>query len=277
MDKDNLNYPSIDIMPSIDARAFEILMVCIRNSTTSIDTLANKLKVTERSIRSYIKDLNGRIGEDIAYLTHKKGQGYTLMVKNETLLEELTLRYQKKQPDFNVRNERIDFILLYLLDLKDFTTLDKMAEEIHVSRTTLVNDFKIIKRMLGGYGLELYNRQNKGMVLRGSEIDKRLLLFNCAKKTNWLTKDNMDFENYSEELADRLIHIFQKCNQKMTDRILRELLGHIRVMMHRLKLGINLDESDNKIDFLKSYKNYCEIAKDISLALEDIFNTRIQE
>jgi len=277
MDKGNLSDSSTDIVPSIDARDFEILMICKRNRTTSIETLAKKLGVTERSVRSYVKNLNGRIGEDIAYLTHKKGQGYTLTVRNKRLLEGLTIRYQKKQPDFNVRDDRINFILLYLLDLKNFTTLDKIAEEIHVSRTTLVNDFKIIKQMLECYGLALYSRQNKGMIIKGSEIDKRLLWLNCAKETHWFAKDNTDFERYSEMLADKFIRIFQKHNHKMTDRILRELFGHVRVMIHRLKLGINLDENDNKIDFLKSYKMYCEIAKDINQVLVEICEMKVAE
>ena len=263
-------------MPSLDARTFEILTICMKNSATTSETLANKLKVTERSIRSYIKGLNESIGEDIAYLTLKRGQGYSLTVQNSSLLEELVAQHRDKQLDFNVRDERINFLLLYLLDLKDFTTLDKMAEEIYVSRTTLVNDFKIIKTILARYGLELSHRQNRGMMLKGSEIDKRLLLFNCGKQANWSTQINAAFESYSEELTERLIQIFENYNHKMTDRILDELLNHIRVMMHRIKHDQYLDPNDNKIDFLKSYKNYCNLAKDIKSAAEATFGIQIQ-
>lgn len=254
-------------LPFIDRKSFEILRICQSNKLTTIGELSMKLKVTERSVRSYIKELNESLDAAVQ-LINIKGQGYKLVVKDASLLEALIEQHQVKRPDFNVKEERINYLLLYLLSLEGYATLDTMAEELHVSRTTLVNDFKVIKEHLADYGLILDNKQNRGMSLVGSEVDKRLLLFNYLKKTGGTVNRSELYQHHQETLTQGLITIFEKHNCKITDRLIREIHYHMLVMVNRLDEGKHLSELDHKIEFLKTYVEYNDLTNEIKELLE---------
>ncbi|WP_235669847.1 helix-turn-helix domain-containing protein, partial [Clostridioides difficile] len=70
--------------------------------------------------------------------------------------------------------DRVEFILNYLIELDGFITLDSLADEMCVGRTTLVNDFQYVEKVLASYNLNLIKKQNTGMKLNGNELDIRL-------------------------------------------------------------------------------------------------------
>ena len=55
-------------LPSIDYKEFKILTLCKNKEFANINHMAEELKVTTRSVRTYIKQLNENLGEDIAQI-----------------------------------------------------------------------------------------------------------------------------------------------------------------------------------------------------------------
>ncbi len=62
----------------------------------SINSIANELNVTTRSVRTYIKQLNKDLGNDIAIIKYIKGQGYKLEIKDEQILNKIIDINRKK-------------------------------------------------------------------------------------------------------------------------------------------------------------------------------------
>ena len=76
-------------IPSIDRKIFKILIMCSKKEFVSINSIANELNVTTRSVRTYIKQLNKDLGNDIAVIKYIKGQGYKLEIKDEQILNKI--------------------------------------------------------------------------------------------------------------------------------------------------------------------------------------------
>ena len=74
-------------LPSIDYKEFKILTLCKNKEFANINHMAEELKVTTRSVRTYIKQLNENLGEDIAQIIYVKGYGYKLEIKNKEAFE----------------------------------------------------------------------------------------------------------------------------------------------------------------------------------------------
>lgn len=181
----------------------------------SINSIANELNVTTRSVRTYIKQLNKDLGNDIAVIKYIKGQGYKLEIKDEQILNKIIDMNRKNVFSLNSKEDRVEFILNYLIELDGFITLDSLADEMCVGRTTLVNDFQYVEKVLASYNLNLIKKQNTGMKLNGNELDIRLFILNQLYKNSRKDFSNSKyFKGIKKEeiinLEEKLLTLFKK-------------------------------------------------------------------
>lgn len=267
-----------DINYSLDKKTYEILSMCNNHRIVSIETLAKKLNVTTRSIRTYTKQINNEFGESIVLLNYLKGKGYELQVKDSKRFKNILEQSTGKEPDLNVKEDRIKFIIHSLLELEGFFTLEAMAEVMLISRNTLVNDFKVIKQILKDYRLTLFQKKAKGMKLEGSEIDKRLLQLNYLPQN--LVAIIKDFNFSSQKikcLEEKIIKILKQKNITITDAIIKNLIKHILILLRRIQCNNIIIDYDNRFDLLKSYSGYYEISKQITEVIQDIFEIKLEK
>ena len=92
-------------LPSIDYKEFKILTLCKNKEFANINHMAEELKVTTRSVRTYIKQLNENLGEDIAQIIYVKGYGYKLEIKNKEAFE---LLFEENKKTFLKSEEEIE-------------------------------------------------------------------------------------------------------------------------------------------------------------------------
>lgn len=115
----------------------------------------------------------------------------------------------------NSKEDRVEFILNYLIELDGFITLDSLADEMCVGRTTLVNDFQYVEKVLASYNLNLIKKQNTGMKLNGNELDIRLFILNQLYKNSRKDLSNSKyFKGIKKEeiinLEEKLLTLFKK-------------------------------------------------------------------
>lgn len=130
--------------------------------------LASVIKVTSRTIRNDMKDLQAILEKNGADIKSVRGTGYELVVNNNqqfiTFINEVfqdTAETSVGRPDSP--EERIRYIITRLLLSNKFVKLDHLADEIFVSRSTILNDVKDIKKILSRYGLSLEKKPNYGL------------------------------------------------------------------------------------------------------------------
>ena len=268
-------------LPSIDYKEFKILTLCKNKEFANINYMAEELKVTTRSVRTYIKQLNDNLGEDIAQIIYVKGHGYKLEIRDDEIYDLLFEENRKIPFDFNVKDERILYLLDFFTEFDEVITIDQLADKISVGRTTIVNDIKSVREILNEYNLDLIKKQNFGMWLKGNEFDKRLLLLNYIYKDSKNDLANSRYvtdveENLLEKLKKSILKLFKEDSFYATDQIFEETIKYILVQVGRIKNGNEIFEYDKRFDLLGSYDEY-NISKKIKIIVEDIFDIALNE
>lgn len=268
-------------LPSIDYKEFKILTLCKNKEFANINHMAEELKVTTRSVRTYIKQLNENLGEDIAQIIYVKGYGYKLEIKNKEALELLFEENKKISFDFNVKDERILYLLDFFTEFNDVITIDQLAEQISVGRTTIVNDIKSTREILNEYNLDLIKKQNFGMWLKGNEFDKRLLLINYIYKDSKNDLKNSKYVNgvdarLLKQLKTKILRLFKDDNFYATNQIFEETIKYILVQIVRIKNGNEIVEYDKRFDLLGSYDEY-NLSQKIKVIVEENFDITLNE
>ena len=268
-------------LPSIDYKEFKILTLCKSKEFANINHMAEELKVTTRSVRTYIKQLNENLGEDIAQIIYVKGYGYKLEIKNKEAFELLFEENKKISFDFNVKDERILYLLDFFTEFNDVITIDQLAEQISVGRTTIVNDIKSAREILNEYNLDLIKKQNFGMWLKGNEFDKRLFLINYIYKDSKNDLKNSKYVNgvdarLLKQLKTKILRLFKEDNFYATNQIFEETIKYILVQIVRIKNGNEIVEYDKRFDLLGSYDEY-NLSQKIKVIVEENFDTTLNE
>lgn len=268
-------------LPSIDYKEFKILTLCKNKEFANINHMAEELKVTTRSVRTYIKQLNENLGEDIAQIIYVKGYGYKLEIKNKDAFELLFEENKKISFDFNVKDERILYLLDFFTEFNDVITIDQLAEQISVGRTTIVNDIKSTREILNEYNLDLIKKQNYGMWLKGNEFDKRLLLINYIYKDSKNDLKNSKYVNEVDtrllkQLKTKILRLFKEDNFYATNQIFEETIKYILVQIVRIKNGNEIVEYDKRFDLLGSYDEY-NLSQKIKVIVEENFDITLNE
>lgn len=67
-----------------------------------------------------------------------------------------------------------------IVNSSDYITLATIADSLMVSRATVINDLKDIKKYIKEGNLDVISHANKGLKIDGLESDKRKFLLNCS-------------------------------------------------------------------------------------------------
>ena len=107
--------------------------------------IAKRLGISDRSVRNYVKDLNDNYLIDSKILTNKN-KGYILTGAVEDI---------KVSEHFEFE-ERMFFIVKFLLDAEDWITYEEIAESLYFSNQTIRLDVIKIQKMIEEQYLQTY-------------------------------------------------------------------------------------------------------------------------
>lgn len=219
--------------------------------------IAKRLGISDRSVRNYIKDLNENYLIDSKILTNKN-KGYILTGVVEDI---------KVSEHFEFE-ERMFFIVKYLIDADDWITYEEIAESLYFSNQTIRLDVIKIQKMMETQfqNLRIESVIFKGVRLKGSEIEKRLLLESLSKITT-LNKNSF---------IDSLAYHFK-------DWVARESLEGLMTFFHEKYSSLQIpDSSETTLSILSyliisvrriSQNHFCDYSFD-SLDLVEIESTK---
>lgn len=222
--------------------------------------IANRLGISDRSVRNYIKDLNENYLIDSKILTNKN-KGYILTGVVEDI---------KVNEHFEFE-ERMFFIVKYLLDAYDWITYEEIAEALYFSNQTIRLDVIKIQKMMETQfrNLRIESVIFKGVRLKGSEIEKRLLLESLSKITT-INKNSF---------IDSLAYHFK-------DWVARESLEGLMTFFHEKYSSLKIpDSSETTLSILSyliisvrriSQNHFCDYSFD-SFDLVEIESTKEYE
>lgn len=227
-------------------------------SKISCKALSKITNVSERTIRGDIAALNSILESHGAAIKIKRNEGYYIDIldlnKYQQYLAEITQDIMEDNDIPNSPIERNKYILRYLLYSDNYTKLEDLADQLYISKTTILNDIKIIKSILSRYDLNLISKPYYGIKIQGNELNIR----KCISE-NII---NRDFENYILGITDEEVEVFKNIDLKRLQEIvlryvhefhiefsdfsLKNFIIHLAIAISRVNNGhVLIGELDN--------------------------------
>lgn len=129
----------------MNRRDYIILNEIVKNPTIKDKYLIEKLNLTKRKLDYSIEKINNWLElNNIQPIAKKNGKYYF----EKEVLKILQVTDEENIMLFHTSRERIELVLLVLLTSKEKILLSKIAEELNVTKNTVLNDIKIAREDL---------------------------------------------------------------------------------------------------------------------------------
>lgn len=247
----------------MNKRSREILSQLITKTeysqTISIQDLAEMFKVSSRTIRYDIEQINDYLKENHLQPLNLGKQGVIntqadITKARESLSEEGFYSFKLS------REERVCFSAVMMICSDDYITLSEIADQLFVSRSTIIQDLEHIKSFFRERHLYVLSHSNKGLLLEGREIDKRNLLIDMIQSENSIFKVEPIFQHLTQCLSKNLkidledISMIEKIINEaehiygrfLTDQSFVQLRNYFQLSLYRLRKAHYVEYGDDK-------------------------------
>ncbi|AUJ23602.1 BglG family transcription antiterminator [Virgibacillus dokdonensis] len=227
--------------------------------------LSESLEVSVRTIHNYMKQVNQDL-KGIAKIENVKGKGYRLTISEKQEFERLLENVEQNKVPMDSSKRRIASIINLLINGEKDYTLDEMAFELNLGRTTLVTELKKASLSLATYNLKIVGKPNKGMQLHYQEMDLRFFIieniFNGLYGSYPLDHD----------VVEKIVHVTNQYDLESNTK--NKILAFVVVMLDRLSKNHPL--RDIKKNYLKRiHQHDLSIAQEISSIIESSLPIKI--
>ncbi|QWU13137.1 lichenan operon transcriptional antiterminator [Paenibacillus sophorae] len=230
-----------------NARLYAILReLMVADTVVTSEYLANVIGVTSRTIRNDMKDLEDMLSQHVAVIHSVRGIGYKMQILDDSLfcklLQEM-IRNDSSQHGMipNTPEERIRYLIKRLLLTEEFVKLEDLADELYISKSTIQNDLKDVKKALQEYGIELDKRPNYGLRIKGEEVKLRFCMseyiFNRKETEANLLNAGIPILSNEEMTIIRTIILDQDVLEdfSLSDFEVNNLVVHLAIAVKRLQ------------------------------------------
>ncbi len=261
-----------------------MLLLAEQKQDWTISDLAKKFKVSERTIRNDINDMND-------YLKQQKITEIKLGTSGRLIIGKDIGKVKKLEDgsDFYTyrlsKEERKILAAGILVQTKDHITLSRIAEMLYVSRATIINDLDGVKAFLETGHLHVISHSNKGLRLEGSEGNRRLFLLRIMSVgANEIQEDSgirgfmkglgMEFKLPEEDrrILQRLINEQEHAYGRfLTDASFDYLMQYLMLSIQRIRQGNLISEP------VEGNKSKYKMARDIVKYVSQYWNLEVGE
>ena len=216
-------------------------------------------KVSSRTIRYDIEQINDYLKENHLQPLNLGKQGVIntqadITKARESLSEEGFYSFKLS------REERVCFSAVMMICSDDYITLSEIADQLFVSRSTIIQDLEHIKSFFRERHLYVLSHSNKGLLLEGREIDKRNLLIDMIQSENSIFKVEPIFQHLTQCLSKNLkidledISMIEKIINEaehiygrfLTDQSFVQLRNYFQLSLYRLRKAHYVEYGDDK-------------------------------
>ena len=255
------------------------LLIRSKNGYKSSQELAAELSLSDRTVRTYLKDLKALIESNGGNIVSKQGYGFQLEIVDRTifnlfLIEHHLLDKNIEQSQCREASERKHYILNLLLLESQKIDVETLSEQLFISSSQLNKDIAEIKSQLQSYELTL-KRSHSLIYVDGEEKAKRHFImsyFFHEESINFL--HHLSYFNQTCEAIsfDTLtIIILDECreaNIKLSDVMIQNIVLHLSLSIKRLQSGLSIQNLDLPLS-TDSTLEY-QVAKRIIARIESI-------
>lgn len=245
-----------------------IIRLLLENHPRTSTNLAEELKVSVRSIKNYVREINDEYPDTIS----SSRKGYAVNQENA-----LKILSESSQHIPQNSSERIVYIINSLLNNTKKQILDvyDLCDELFISLSTLKNELNKVKRVLKKYDLELVMKGDR-IECSGLEKNKRKLM-----STILYDESNVNFVNIEtlqhafkdidiQYIRQTVLEVFSKYHYYINDYSLINLVLHLTIAVDRIRNGNFNNQNVEGLPNIRLHEY--TLAQEVAHKLEEKFN-----
>lgn len=230
----------------------------------TLTEIAEKLNVSTRTVRNDIKLLNDIFG-DSAFIDGEQGS-YRLYIIDIDGFEEKREEILRYNGYLDSPKKRMAYIFKTLLKSSSPYIIDELAYEMNVGRSTVNGDIKKLNEILSSYELYIEGKANSGIILSGSELNKRFFIMENIYNFIY-SEDDIDFN------VDRILkEISKKYGFESMTKVAFEKA--IVIMLDRVFSGNYIDKLLDKYYDIEKNSMFKAVDETVS-RLESVLDIKI--
>lgn len=204
--------------------------------------LAELLAISEKTVRTRIKELNTILIEHGAKISSKQRYGYILSIDEPQKWMDFVSQKDNIFDNTPVNSEeRIRYLLFTLLNRADYVKLSDMSEFLYISPKTISSELKKVETMLSPFSITIERKPYYGIRLVGHEFHKRCcLLRNFMLVQNFLPGMEKRQDDGTKEIGAVLLNLGRKYDLKFTESAFQNLVVYIYLSILRMKQGMHI-------------------------------------
>lgn len=248
------------------------------NTYVTSKQLAASVDFSEKTVRNRLQDVSLLIKDNGANLIAKPGLGYMIEI-----VDEVVFTRWKNEHVSNIgvlpstSKERVQYLLSYLLDLSEYVKIEALSDMLFVSRNTISADLKQVDYILEMYDLSLLRRPNYGLIIKGSEVNRRLCIANSVYRNKF---NLLDRDQTTEALISKIIqNLAKEKSLVMDESTYQSLVMHTFIANERITNNQYIVYSEAlKSEIYKDVDAYFwNLAKALSDKIETTLQTKFNE
>lgn len=262
----------------------DLILQFLHNKSVSVTAieLESEFSISNRTLRNELRELN-EIGINCGFCIEKRrGEGYRLVGTDEAKLskyiDEIKIDLAPDLPKVRVNN-----IIVQLLQVNDYVTIDLLAEQLMVSRSTVLADISEVEKKISIFNLHVFSKPHYGIRLTGNEINfRKALTFFKNQKEVGLIK-NVNFQKFEEEFPKDLIkgilrdEVREK-NINLSYFAFENIISHIEVLAYRItQKNFILPNSEEKLNVELIKPIFISVGQNICTVLSKKYNVTLPE
>lgn len=149
-------------------------LIAYNHDAVTAKTLATSIGMSERSVKTYLKEVADFCEEHGMKLDRKPGKG----IKPEFSEEQICAAREMIGKDHHIltQKERQNYIAYILLSGWDTYTYALFSDELNVSKNVIVDDINDLSSEMETFGIEIHKMAGYGIYAKGEEFDVRKAL-----------------------------------------------------------------------------------------------------
>lgn len=254
----------------IDRRQQLLFSKLTGNEYTTAAELAKQMGLSEKTVRTRVKELEKELLPCGARIISKQGHGYRISITDPLLYQELIKSLSADENALPTSSqERILYLLSCLLNSGDYVKLDDLSSFLFVSRNVLTGDLKKAEDMLLKYGVRLVRKPHYGIRAEGTEFDKRLCISNYLMKPDFILQGHRRRStDEMRSIGDTLLTCIREHNIKLSEVLFQNLIIHIYIAAKRMKAGLYMTAKEADFFQICLGEKEMVIAQDLAKGLE---------
>lgn len=177
-------------------RSTEILQRLLKNSNDelSLKKLTEDYNITEKTLKSDIQEII-EFARESGFESSIFWDNHTLRLDGRKSISEfLDAVYSMNAYQYKMSlEERTVYITVELIYHKGYYSMQQLADELYVTRNTIINDCRLVDEYVKKYGIVFVAKSKKGILLQTEEDKTRRLLIDIFKNLIPSIKCEKDF------------------------------------------------------------------------------------